>query len=167
VDWRERATLGLSEASAPHLTLADGEGFPLPFRTRRATLAAHGFELELPAAAPWLPQGPACLTFDGRASFVGEVRATGTRGLFVVDHVLRHLPYVGDLKEFWWPSPLTRRIFMDRLRLELARRGQPVPRVRQFVRHPAGFTGVEGRDPSNKWIEEISEPLQRPRVMPT
>jgi hypothetical protein len=138
VDWRERAMLVLSQIPSPHLTVVDDQGFPLPFRTKGATLAADGFELELPTAIPWSPQGPACLTFDGMATFVGEVRAAGSGAFFAVERTLGDLPHApGGGEIAWFVSPANRKVLMRRLSLELARRGQPIPRVRRFARRPA------------------------------
>jgi hypothetical protein len=140
-DWRHRAAYAVRRLGAPDLTVMDADGFPVPFSARRATLVPEGFRLELPAGAPAPVTGSACLTFhehdprfthEENAAFVGQVERDGEGGAAVF-HVARAL---GDLSAPGaWPrrvwSVLTlRRQLKARLRVEAARRGQPVPRIR-------------------------------------
>jgi hypothetical protein len=138
--WRPRAAYALRRLGLPTLTVTDEEGFPVPFCIRRATLAADGFALDLPAHRPAPVRGPACLSFhehderfsrEENATFAGSVES---RNDGQVDfHVARVL---GDLSApgFWprrvWSVLATRRRLQSRLRAEVARRGQPVPTIR-------------------------------------
>jgi hypothetical protein len=126
--WRERACEVLSLDSRPHLTLVDGQGFPLPFRVRHAELDDEGFVLDVPRGAPWpAVQGPASLCFAIFAIFVGRVASEGDRTRFVVERVLPDHPLVRTPQEIFAPSETVRRGLTERLERELERRGQQMP----------------------------------------
>jgi len=130
-DWRARAAAVLAVAPSPHLTLVDGDGFPLPFRTRDAELVDRGFRVDVPRGHPWPAlQGPASLAFGILGIFVGTVQPVDERhALFVVDRILPDHPLVANPREIFAPEPATRRALTERLERELARRGQPMPEL--------------------------------------
>jgi hypothetical protein len=128
-DWRPRA-VEVTEKSLPgHLTIADGSGFPLPFRVRRVALVNDGFVLDIPTGAPWIPAGPASLCFAGQATFIGHVDSTTDGGHFTVARRLPDLPLMADPAELWAPQQATKAALLARLEKELARRDLPLPRI--------------------------------------
>jgi hypothetical protein len=126
LDWREAARKVLDMTPLPTLTLRDDEGFPMPFPTLGAALEEEGFTLKLSGSLPWVPKGPACLTFSINATFLGRVTSVDTTAHFVVDRLLGNLP--ND------KAPTTSlesiEAIKTRMREELHRRGQPIPKVR-------------------------------------
>ncbi len=124
--WEEHARNIMATGAPGHLTLADDNGYPLPIRARTVTLTPTGFDLDIPAGAPWTRAGKATLSFQGRAIFVGDVSESGGIMRLAVERVLPVLPFVGT-QELWAPSPTTLETMMDRLRHELERRGQAIP----------------------------------------
>ena len=124
--WEDHARNIMATGAPGHLTLADDDGYPLPIRARTVTLTPTGFDLDIPAAAPWQRAGKATLSFQGRAIFVGDVTDRGGVVRFAVERVLPVLPFVGT-QELWNPSPVTLATMMGRLGYELERRGQSIP----------------------------------------
>ena len=124
--WEAHARAIMATGAPGHLTLADDDGYPLPIRAREVTITPTGFDLDIPAAAPWRRAGKATLSFQGRAIFVGDVWDSGGIVRFNVARVLPVLPFVGT-QELWNPSPATLDTMMDRLRYELERRALPLP----------------------------------------
>jgi hypothetical protein len=118
-----------------HLTLTDADGFPLPIRARCVTITPTGFDLDIPAGVPWKRAGKATLSFQGRAIFVGDVSDDGGAVRFAVERVLPVLPFTST-QELWHPSPDTLEAMMARLRHELARRNQPIPRTPDVLPPP-------------------------------
>ncbi len=135
VDWRERAKDVVAKISSPHLIVVDDEGFPLPLRTKKAALASDGFDLDLPAWLPWSKQGPASLSFADLGNFLGTITPTATGAHLTVERCLGDLPHgpAGGNNAFV-PEAGARKVLMKRLRLELVRRGKPMPRVRKYAR---------------------------------
>lgn len=127
--WREAAERVVQAGAAPTLTVADADGFPLPFPTLAAELTDTGFDLELPTRQPWTPTGQACLTFTVSATFLGTASQTADGAHFAVDRVLGNLPLSGN-DQMPRDSDEARSQLMERLARELAKRGQPVPQVR-------------------------------------
>lgn len=133
-DWRELAGATLAKGVDGHLTLLDGEEYPLPFRARAVRGAGDGFELDLPAGILGVIRpGKATLCFDGRATFVGTVDAPATTCRMVVERCLPVLPLVADPCELWAPTDETRASLMARLAQETARRGQAVPEIPEVL----------------------------------
>jgi hypothetical protein len=124
-DWRARAEEVISTFPPPHLSVIDTRGFPLPFRTTSVRVTADGFCIDIPGGAPWPAQGAASLCFSGRATFVGQLDG----GDFVVDRMLPELPMVADMNEIFDPTPPVRATLVERLGIELERRGQAVPEM--------------------------------------
>ncbi len=126
--WQERVSDALA-LGLPHLTVLDGEGYPLPVRARRVERTEGGFSLEVPAGARWVTAGPASLCFLGTINFIGQLEPRAGNALFRVARVLPTLPTVADPRELWQPSEGTRQAFTSRLARELERRGLPMPQV--------------------------------------
>ena len=153
-DWRELAQQRLDMGLAAHLTLADDEGFPLPIRTRSATLTDEGFVLDVPSGAPWTA-GPASLCFMGMATFVGEARRQGDLTAFVVERALPVLPTVEDPKEVFQPTPQTREAMLTRMGQELMRRGKPIPTMPQDLPEPTAGSHVRAAQ-MKRVLEEMA-----------
>jgi hypothetical protein len=94
-DWRKRAAYAVEQLGQPVLTVVDANGYPVPFRVRRAVSTAAGFQLELYRGSPAPAQGAACLTFHSHPEkftgqenmvFVGQVSSNGETASFAVDH---------------------------------------------------------------------------------
>lgn len=125
--WRDQAAEVAAEGLPAHLTLLDGDGFPLPFRARSVARTDDGFALELPAGVPWQVGGKATLCFIARSTFVGTVTPAEGGAHFRVERALPVMPIVKDLSAIWSPTSEARTRLTGRLNAELARRGQPVP----------------------------------------
>jgi hypothetical protein len=125
--WRSLASKAVARSSPGHLTLIDGDGFPLPIRARKIWRTDDGFTLEMPNAAPWSGTGKASLSFQGFETFVGEATSHGGLTHMRVERALPVLPIAIDQQELLEPSPETHDKLMARLRQEVARRGLPVP----------------------------------------
>ncbi len=128
-DWREFAQPFVEGGVPGHLTLLDAEGFPLPIGVRKVRMTDDGFELELPLGVPWTGWGSATFTFAGCATFVGPVSGSGGATQLVVERMLPVHPMVEDPGQVLEPSDEVRAALLDRLDLELARRGLPRPAV--------------------------------------
>lgn len=126
--WRDLAASALARKAPAHLTLVDPEGFPLPLRARSVTGAAQGFALELPGWLPW-SGGKASLTFQGIETFIGSAEISGREGLFTVERVLPVHPLMADPAEILAPRAETRDALMERIALELERRGAALPKM--------------------------------------
>jgi hypothetical protein len=123
-DWRKRADEVTKTMRPPHLTVTDGDGYPRPIRTSGATPFGDGFEIDVASGVPWLPAaGPATLSYDGRATFVGQL--SGRR--FAVERMLPDLPLVVNPDFIFDPPPEVRDPLLRRIHHELDRRGQPAP----------------------------------------
>jgi hypothetical protein len=123
--WQQRAELVLQKFPTPVLTLANEEGFPIPFPTRSADLTDGGFVVTVPKHRPWEPAGPGSLSFGAYATFLGEVAPTVDGLLFRVNRLIGNLPSVFDNA-----SPEAR-VMAERLAMELAHRGQAMPVIRK------------------------------------
>ena len=126
--WPELAAGALAKGMAGHLTLFDGEGYPLPFRASDIQLTPEGFTMKVPAGAPWAGGGKATLSFEGLATFVGSATRYGSEAVLLVERALPVLPLTGG-GELWGPRPGTREALMGRLTHELDRRGQGIPAI--------------------------------------
>jgi len=140
-DWRAMTADPLKFGMPGHLTLCDGEGYPLPIRASDITVVDDGITMRIPAGAPWERKGLGTLTFMGRETFVGQVSAEGDLTRLTVERALPINPFVGDPRELWDPSPAVHAQMMGRLEEELARRGQPIPRVPDEEPFPTSLCG--------------------------
>jgi len=135
-DWRALAETVVGMGGTAHLSCLDENGFPLPMPVSDVRLAEGGLAMRVPAGAPWCCGGKACLTFYGNQTFVGTVAADGTEAVLTVERALPIHPFVADDKVMWEPEPDLREAFMNRLRHEVERRGQPVPTLPEVEPEP-------------------------------
>ena len=142
--WQEQAKGALSRNTSGHISIADDEGFPLPFRTLSLRGMEDGFLLTLPQHTPGARNGRASLTFYGKETFIGTLEDAGSGRLkLVVERALPILPLVADSKETWNPKPGTKDALFGRLKAETDRRGQPIPSVPNPM--PAQTPGAKRR----------------------
>jgi hypothetical protein len=127
--WRELAEQALARGAPGHLSVLDGEGFPLPMRAQGVALTAQGFALVMPRGVPWPLAGKACLTFGGIETFIGEAVEQEGGVALRVERTLPIFPMTQDMTQLWQPTEDTRRQLMRRLQEEAARRGQPIPTI--------------------------------------
>lgn len=125
--WRELAEQTLDRNAGGHLSVLDGEGFPLPMTVRSIAVTDSGFTLELPSGVPWTIIGKACLTFGGIETFLGEATYAPGSVHMAVERTLPVFPMTSDKTQLWEPTADTRMQLMRRLEEELERRGQQVP----------------------------------------
>lgn len=140
-NWRERVVYAVRSLRPPILTVVDNEGYPVPFRTRKASLEDSAVRLELLPSMPVTVGGRACLTFhtlgmsggtmlsNENLTFIGEVSGDERSALFKVERELPGVDFKSSLKGF---LNLIRVIkgFNQRLEVEAQRRGQSVPVIR-------------------------------------
>lgn len=129
IPWREYAQSFLDRGVRGYLTLLDSEGFALPIGANATRLADNVLELEMPEACPWAGPGIGTFTFEGRATFVGQVTGSGPSTRFEIERMLPALPIVADPAQVLVPNPENREALMNRLHIELARRGQMMPNI--------------------------------------
>lgn len=141
-DWREIAKDGLGRNIRPHLTLADADGYPLPIRTLDCELVGDRFRLTMPRWLPWAIGGTATLTFIGLETFVGAVEADGDVVWLTVERALPQLPTMRNPRHVLQPPDEVRETFLNRLREETARRGQPIPTLPEAAPEPTRLAGV-------------------------
>lgn len=147
VAWEELASqvLERTDLPSPYLTVVDG-GYPMPFVTSGVERSDSGFRLTVPKGVPWCQpvSGKACLSFEGQGlpavqadqykagRFVGDVEQAGESILFHVSHTLPHHPIIGAIEksgDHLFPPEDRRKLQMERLYAELARRGASMPVV--------------------------------------
>jgi hypothetical protein len=133
--WQELAPGALERQAPCHLTLLDGEGYPLPIGVREVRARDDGFHLAVPGGAPWR-EGSASLSFQGREIFVGRAAGEGLDIHLRVERALPLFPLVADVSQVLHPKADTRAALMKRLELEAARRGQAVPVMPRDVPQP-------------------------------
>jgi hypothetical protein len=120
--WRDLATRALGRGAEAHLTLVDAEGFPLPVRVRAVRPSPEGFRLTMPAWLPWRG-GEATLSFEGIEVIVGQAEADGQDMVFRPERPLPMHPLIADPGQLLQPSPANRQALLERIDIELARRG--------------------------------------------
>ena len=130
--WQELAETALSQGMPAHLTLLDGEGYPLPIRVKEVARHDEGFRLAVPEGAPWR-QGRATLSFVGKEVFVGDVTRRGDESILRVERALPILPLMHDPSKA--PAD-TLEVLNRRLEQEAERRGQPIPTVPETPPEP-------------------------------
>lgn len=124
--WQDSAASALARGASGHLTLIDGEGFPLPIRARAVHAHADGFRLVLPGWLPW-SSGPATLSFEGIETFIGVAEISGGEAILRVERALPVHPLMSDPSQILNPTPATRDALLGRINEELGRRGLPLP----------------------------------------
>jgi hypothetical protein len=126
-DWREAARIDVGAGYPGYVSLVDEEGFPRIMPARDVQVTDTGLSFDLPAGAPGRRSGPACLTYFGRDTFLGQASEAGGRVRLDVARTLPILPMVGGGDSLWEPSADLKEKLMGRLTAELARRGQKMP----------------------------------------
>ncbi|MCB2078128.1 MAG: hypothetical protein KDE55_10575 [Novosphingobium sp.] len=127
--WQDLASEALARGAPGHITVLDGQGFPLPMRADAVAVTQDGFTLVMPGGVPWSFEGKACLTFGGIETFLGDAREADGKVFLQVERTLPVFPMTSDMTQLWQPTPDTREQLMRRLLQELERRGQPVPAI--------------------------------------
>jgi hypothetical protein len=125
--WQDVAADAMATGDPAHLSVLDGEGYPLPMRARGIELVDEGFRLVMPKGTPWALAGSASLTFAGFRTFVGEAVPEGETVLFRAERALPQHPSTLDTKQVLQPAEATLTKTRARLEAELARLGQPLP----------------------------------------
>jgi hypothetical protein len=122
--WRDLARNALLRGAPAHITLLDGEGFPLPVRAREVDASEAGFRLGLPGWLPW-SGGQATVSFQGLEIFIGNAEVIGSQALFRAERALPVHPLLagGPLQ----PDEVTKAALMERIAYELRRRGLELP----------------------------------------
>ena len=136
--WIDQGRDALNRGAPGHLTVNDADGFPLSFRARAIRLTDRGFALDMPNGLPWPKEGgKATLSFEGRATFVGDVTGSGSETFITVERAIPVHPFVAVPKELWAPSPANREAMMGRLLHETRRRNQPIPTIPEEEPRPS------------------------------
>ncbi len=125
--WQDVAADAVATGGAAHLSVMDGDGFPLPMRAKSCELIEEGFRLAMPAGMPWLCAGPASLTFAGFRTFVGTAEPDADGVLFRAERALPQHPSTLDTKQVLQPAEATLAKTRSKLEFEMARRGQSLP----------------------------------------
>jgi hypothetical protein len=161
--WRQQAENVMAGALPAHLTLCDDEGYPLPVRARSVELTEDGFNLDMPAGAPWGTDrgtAKATLSFVGLSIFVGEVVGSGSATQMHVERALPLHPIMKNPAELFAPTDDTYDKLMTRLRHETARRGQPIPTIPAI--QPGPTAGAQRRlDRARRTTNERAERRNR------
>ncbi|HVA73336.1 MAG TPA: pyridoxamine 5'-phosphate oxidase family protein [Acidimicrobiales bacterium] len=127
--WRELASAAMVRRDPAHVTLCDGDGYPMPFRASTVEMRDDGFELTFPSGLPWAGGGKSSLTFRGLETFLGRASIDGKNVHFAVERALPQHPMMVDPREITGPGPATKDQLMRRLREETARRNQVIPTI--------------------------------------
>ncbi|RYH13965.1 MAG: hemerythrin HHE cation-binding protein [Alphaproteobacteria bacterium] len=126
--WHEHIQSFLDRKARGQLSLFDADGFALPISAKSVKLEGDMLVLDLPKGAPWTQEsGTAGFTFEGRATFVGDVARDGSTYRFKVERMLPYMPMVIDAEQVLLPEG--KEGLMERLRHELGRRGQGIPNI--------------------------------------
>jgi len=140
-DWCTDLDYALENLGKPILTVVDEDGYPVPFRTAGGKSVPRGAHLDLIPATPVKAKGRACLTFhtiqvkndemysNENVSFIGDVDDDEGGVSFQVERQLVCASFKRGLTDMLSTGMLMMRM-KDRLKIEAARRGQPVPVVR-------------------------------------
>lgn len=138
-DWHKGAEYALANLGIPVLTTIDQDsGFPVPLRAKNVSLTSEGFKLGLPAGMPSPSGGPACLTFHAHpqvfvsqenTSFLGECVPVAGGAAFKVERQLGDFSLGKSKLSTAMNFVLSGFRLRPQLRKELARRGQPMPKV--------------------------------------
>jgi len=123
--WKARAERVVGQFPMPILTLANSDGFPIPFPTRSARVVDEGFIVTVPKYRPWEPAGAASLSFGAYATFLGELAPCADGLSFKVTRLIGNLPSVFDNE-----SAEAKKL-AERLAAELTLRGQAMPIIRK------------------------------------
>ena len=126
--WRDHIR-GFLDRNAPgQLSLFADDGFALPFTARNIRLDGDKLVMEMPNGLPWTQtSGTAGFTFEGRATFVGQMSRDGSTYRFAIERMLPHMPMVIRGEQVLVPEG--KEDLLGRLRTELGRRGQEIPDI--------------------------------------
>jgi hypothetical protein len=138
-DWRPFADRA-ERLGAPVLTVVDEQGWPLVVRTRGAERTDDGFIVDLPAGVT-VSASPACLTAHWHTASMTQQENVLLLGSIEVVSAGRAHVRVDRALEDWSITEDSRlgrlvgfvrkgRLLRSRTKVEAARRGQAVPRVR-------------------------------------
>jgi hypothetical protein len=155
--WQDIARSALARKAPAHLTLLDGDGFPLPIRAREVHAAPDGLRLVMPGWLPW-SSGKASVSFEGIETLVGEARIEGPDALVRIERALPIHPLMANPSEILQPLPATKAALMNRIDFELKRRGLELPRMPDHPPEPTAgarlradvaraFQGFSAADP--------------------
>ena len=90
--------------------------------------ADDGLRLVMPGWLPWT-DGKATVSFEGIEVLVGDVRIEGNVAHFRAERALPLHPLMTDPSQILRPNEETKKALMGRIEPELARRGQPLPKM--------------------------------------
>lgn len=138
-DWQKSAEYAVHHLGLPVLTTVDATGMPTPMRAKQVEQTREGFCLVMPAGAPAAQAGPACLTFhthpqvfsaQENRSFLGHAVPREHDAVdFVVERSLADWSLHGSRLQAGLEFFDNGRRVMPRLRSEVARRDQAVPKI--------------------------------------
>ncbi|MFI4985083.1 MAG: hemerythrin [Solirubrobacterales bacterium] len=137
--WREVAARALDALPLADLTVVDRDGFPACVPVAAGALEGESVPLRVGAGAPELSAGPACLTVHGHDerfttqenhTLVGELVSDADGPRLRVERALADWSLTGNRAQVAIGFLLKGRRLAPRLKVEAARRGQPVPKVR-------------------------------------
>jgi hypothetical protein len=140
--WQEIAAGALGRGAGAHLTMLDGDGFPLSFRAREFELVGERFRIVTPVGLPWKRTGIGSLTFEGIETFVGEVTEEGGTQWLTVERALPEHPLMKNPIEVLQPSDEIRGKLMARLEHETGRRGQAIPHIPEELPRPTRMANL-------------------------
>jgi hypothetical protein len=136
--WREVAARALQALPLADLTVVDADGYPVCIPVTVGALEGEDVPLQIGAGAPELPAGPACLTVHGHdEQFTTQENHTlmGTLGRGAdgarlhVERALADWSLTGNRAQIAIGFLRKGRRLAPRLKMEAARRGQPVPTI--------------------------------------
>ncbi len=137
ISWQDTALYAVTKLGLPVITTVDADGFPVPLRVRSVSLTNDGFRLHMPAGAPLLEEGSACLTFHSHPkvfsgqenkAFLGYAQYdSGNEVHFNVERPLADWSLQGSRLSAAVEFFRNGRTLAPRVKAEAARRGQPVP----------------------------------------
>ena len=133
--WQEIADMAIEREAPGHLTLRDGDGFPLPLRARSISRCDEGFAMAVPRSAPWA-EGPATLSFQGREVLIGQARQEEDKTILAVERAMPLFPLTTPDQSVPRPDRETRAQLTARMDEELARRGLATPVVPEDMPPP-------------------------------
>jgi hypothetical protein len=158
-EWHQHIQSYLDRKAIGQLSLFDDDGFALPFTARDVQLDGDTLVMDMPKGLPWTQtSGTAGFTFEGRATFVGDVSKDGSSYRFKVTRMLPYMPMVIDSAQVLVPEGKEK--LLERLRNELARRGQGIPDIPAVK--PEATPGNKRRQ---KRIEAIMKGAAAPTVL--
>jgi hypothetical protein len=126
--WQDHIQAYLDRNAAGQLSLFADDGFALPFTARSVKLDGDTLILDMPKGLPWTQtSGTAGFTFEGRATFVGDVSHDGSTWRFRIERMLPYMPMVIDAQQVLLPEG--KEGLIERLKHEVARRNQGIPNI--------------------------------------